>query len=369
MRIYGCMIVAALLGLAGGAMAQGDGYHWYKGNTHTHTTNSDGDSTPGLVARWYRNNGYDFLFITDHNKLTDVLDIQSEIDQENARDARKKFLLIPGVEVSNNLTKEERKYAVHICGLDTKTTVGKQDGPTVRALLQKSIDAIHAAGGLPSVNHPNFQWSLTTDDIFSLHDLKHYEIFNGHPMVNNMGGGDVPSMEEMWDDLLSRGRKYFGVAVDDAHHYKEFRKDLSNPGRGWVVVRARALDSKNIMQGLETGDFYASTGVVLQDLWTTPGKGIALTLNSDKLKFRTEFIGKGGKILKTDKTTSPSYELQSDDLYVRAKVTASTGDIAWTQPVYLVEPAPVDSKATARNDEKPSARNHSHIHGSISHSH
>ncbi|HZS07725.1 MAG TPA: hypothetical protein VFD58_23010 [Blastocatellia bacterium] len=45
---------------------------WYKGNTHTHTLNSDGDSTPDEVVRWYREHGYHFLVLTDHNYLTAV---------------------------------------------------------------------------------------------------------------------------------------------------------------------------------------------------------------------------------------------------------------------------------------------------------
>ncbi len=45
---------------------------WYKGNTHTHTINSDGDSPPDEVARWYREHGYQFLVLTDHNFLTSV---------------------------------------------------------------------------------------------------------------------------------------------------------------------------------------------------------------------------------------------------------------------------------------------------------
>ncbi len=349
-------IIATIIALAGAASAQGEGFHWYKGNTHTHTTMSDGDSTPGLVARWYRNNGYDFLFLTDHNIRTEIDELQREIDEENQQAQRKPFLLIHGEEVSNNLSREQRRYAVHTAGLDTKTTVGKQEGNTVQELLQKSVDGIIAAGGRPSVNHPNFLWSLTTDDLFAIKRLRHYEIYNGHPQVNGSGGGGVPSTEHMWDQLLTRGKNIFGVAVDDAHHYKEFRRDLSNPGRGWVVVRARALDTENIMQGLTTGDFYASTGVSLDDLSTTPGKGIALAIRPHRNeKFSTEFIGRDGKILKTDITMNPSYDLKPDDLYVRAKVTASSGDHAWTQPVYLVEP-----EADPEDHPEDPATSHSH---------
>ena len=47
-----------------------------------------------------------------------------------------------------------------------------------------------------------------------------------------------------------------------------------------------------------------------------------------------EFIGRGGQVLKTDVSLEPSYELNREDLYVRAKVTSSNGSQAWTQPLF-----------------------------------
>ena len=68
------------------------------------------------------------------------------------------------------------------------------------------------------------------------------EIHNGHPTVHNEGGGDSPGMEAVWDILLTGGKRIYGIAVDDAHHFKEeFSPDRANPGRGWVAVRAASL--------------------------------------------------------------------------------------------------------------------------------
>src|ERR1043165_7173510 len=72
---------------------------WYKGNLHTHTLNSDGDSTPFEVATWYREHGYQFLILTDHNYLTGVAGLNATLG------AAEKFLLIPGEEVSDNFEK------------------------------------------------------------------------------------------------------------------------------------------------------------------------------------------------------------------------------------------------------------------------
>ena len=66
------MALLALLA-ASGAFAQtpGPAKRWYKGNLHTHTLNSDGDSTPHEVTTWYRKQGYNFLVLSDHNHLTE----------------------------------------------------------------------------------------------------------------------------------------------------------------------------------------------------------------------------------------------------------------------------------------------------------
>jgi predicted metal-dependent phosphoesterase TrpH len=69
---------------------------WYKGNTHTHTLNSDGDSTPYDVVKWYREHGYNFLFITDHEYVTTVKPLNDLFGKEGT------FMLIPGQEVTDS---------------------------------------------------------------------------------------------------------------------------------------------------------------------------------------------------------------------------------------------------------------------------
>ncbi|MGH9362514.1 MAG: PHP domain-containing protein, partial [Thermoanaerobaculia bacterium] len=186
------------------------GERWFKGNTHTHTLNSDGDSPPSVVARWYRDQGYDFLVLSDHNFLTRVDVLQEEIDREIARankeakeakEMKPPFLLIPGEEVSD----KHGQAAIHVNALDSRRVIGAQGGQSLGEVLQRCIDAVRAAGGVPAVNHPNFGWSLTGDDLAAARGLRHFEVYNGHPEVHNWGGGGSPGLEEMWDGLLTRG--------------------------------------------------------------------------------------------------------------------------------------------------------------------
>ena len=259
---------------------------WYKGNTHTHTLNSDGDSTPDEVVRWYREHGYQFLVLTDHNHLTTV-------DGLNALHAAdEKFLVIRGEEVSDLFEKKQ----VHVNGLGLEKMVAPQGGSTIPELLQRNVDAVRAASGVPHVNHPNFEWALTAEDLKKVERYRLLEIYNGHPLVNNEGGGGAPSVEAVWDVLLTGGKRIYAIAVDDAHHFKRPGDPLAaGPGRGWVVVRAEKLDAASLLAALEEGDFYASTGVELQEIVTTSeSMTISIRARGDT-RFTTRFIGRGGR--------------------------------------------------------------------------
>jgi hypothetical protein len=169
--------------------------------------------------------------------------------------------------------------------------------------------------------------------------------------MNNLGGGGKPSTEQIWDNVLSAGRVLYATAVDDSHHFYDFissrqtGSSLSNPGKAWIMVRARELSIPAIIDAMNHGDFYATTGVVLTSYEVTPA-GIHVGL-SDQTRdlgwavpgtnphlYRTEFIGKSGKVLKLDESLHPSYQFTGNDVYVRARITSSDGLLAWTQPVF-----------------------------------
>jgi len=328
----GVAAALALLALAPAARAQGApaggsaAMRWYKGNTHTHTLNSDGDSPPDEVARWYREHGYRFLVLSDHNFLTspDALNALLGADEQ--------FLLIPGEEVTDAVAGKP----LHINGLAVDRLVKPQGGATMPEALQRDIDAIRAANGAPHLNHPNFGWAVTAADIQRVRNDRLFEIFNGHPMVNNEGGGGMPGLEEMWDVILSSGKLLYGLATDDAHHFKRpGDPSAAGPGRGWVMVRAPRLGAREIIEALERGDFYASTGVELSDIRRTPTR-LEVYITADSWsKYTTRFIGKDGRVLAESFANPASYDIKGDEGYVRAVVMESNGKRAWVQPVML----------------------------------
>jgi len=145
------------------APAQSGGFHfeardtasmtWFKGNTHTHTLESDGDSPPEEVATWYKENGYDFLVLSDHNVLTDPATLSHIVDES--------FLLIPGEEVTSSF----EGASVHINGININMLVIPQRADTLVGTIQKNIDAIREVEGAPHINHPNFQWSFGAEEL------------------------------------------------------------------------------------------------------------------------------------------------------------------------------------------------------------
>lgn len=299
---------------------------WYKGNTHTHTINSDGDSHPDDVAKWYKQRGYAFLVLTDHNVLTSV----EALNALHGLDER--FLVIRGEEVTDRFGDKN----IHVNALAPSRLIAPQGGTSVLDALQRDVRAIRAADAVPHLNHPNFGWSVTADEIKQVEGLSLFEVFNGHPMVNNVGGGGVPGLEEAWDQILSSGKLIYGLATDDAHHFtRPEDPTASRPGQGWIVVRADTLTPRSILDAVERGEFYSSTGVELRDYRATATE-ITLEIKPTAFsKYRVRFTGRNGRLLSEVTTASATYRITGDEGYVRATVLESNGAKAWTQPVLV----------------------------------
>ena len=167
---------------------------WFKGNTHTHTVNSDGDSTPDEVVRWYREHGYNFLVLTDHNYLTASTGLNA------VHGAPDKFIVIP------------RRRGHH----DRGGQAGARERRRARELraAQPSADDRGRSDPTGGRRHPpdrrraarepsELRLGGHADELRRSSGRSLFEIFNGHPQVNNVGGGGVPGLEEMWDRILT----------------------------------------------------------------------------------------------------------------------------------------------------------------------
>lgn len=334
---------------------------WFRGNTHAHTINSDGNAAPDSVVRWYREHGYQFIVLTDHDYLTDAAPLQAMFGAEG------QFVVIPGEEVtqmvagSDPLRPGAGKRAAHVTAINISREVipagegsgvmGRTapSGTTLAQTFEDNLALIREAGGIGQINHPNFLWSVGVEDMAQLPDGTLFEVWNGHPLINNLGGTNdaghkALSTEELWDALLSRGKRLWGVASDDSHDYHDLANaDSPRPGRGWIVVRAERLAPDTIVESLRRGDFYASTGITLADYRASdreieidiyPGTRFGNRMIPTDSRYLTRFIGKGGRVLAEVPGTRPRYSLRGDEGYVRAVVVDANGNRAWTQPVF-----------------------------------
>ncbi|MGH9334488.1 MAG: PHP domain-containing protein, partial [Vicinamibacteria bacterium] len=382
---------------------------WWKGNLHTHSLWSDGDDFPEMVVDWYRKSGYDFVALSDHNVLAQG-EKYVEVEPAILGDYRNRFgedwveVKEDGVQVRLKTLEEYRKLfeepgeflliqseeitdrfetkPLHVNATNIQELIEPQGGGSVREVLQRNVDAVLAqrertgAPMFPHVNHPNFGWAVKVEDLIGLRGEKFFEVYNGHPLVHNEGDALRPSTERMWDILLaeklSAGESVvFGIAVDDAHNYRALDSQHSNPGRGWVVVRARYLSPESIIEAMERGDFYGSSGVELEEI-TASEEALSLSIRAEEgVSYRTEFVGtrKGydrateevtvkaqedaavlrrysddiGEVLSEVEGPEPSYRFAGDEIYVRAKVVstrlkenpyrAGEYESAWVQPV------------------------------------
>ena len=204
-------------------------------------------------------------------------------------------------------------------------------------MLQRNVDAIRERAGVPHINHPNFQWAMTGQDLQQVRTIGSSRSSTGTRRSTSEGGGGVPGLEEVWDRILTSGTLLYGIAVDDAHVFKQpGNPQVAGPGRGWVMVRAARLETAALLQALERGNFYASTGVVLDDVEATATALTVRVKTESTSKYRIRFIGRGGQVLNEATEPTATYTFTGGEGYVRAKVLESNGRVAWVQPVQVV---------------------------------
>jgi hypothetical protein len=139
-----------------------------------------------------------------------------------------------------------------------------------------------------------------------------------------------------------------GLATDDTHNYHAFGPAYANAGRGWVMVLADSLTPASLIRAMEAGDFYATTGVLLDEV------KVALNALSIKVKeepgvhYEIQFVAateqdQTSRIVKRVPGPEGAIEISDAYAFVRAKIISDKpkenpfhdGDVemAWTQPV------------------------------------
>ena len=408
--------ISTSLDVTSTVLAANTAERWYRGNLHTHSLWSDGDEYLEMIAVWYRDHNYDFLCFTDHNVIQRTerwIDVEKSAGKRLAYDKLRtrfpenwiedrmregrlevklktfdqvveriaepgKYLLIQGQEITDRF----QKKPIHMNASNVQEVVPPLGGDSVYDVMQNNTNAVIAQRertGQPiliHLNHPNFGWGITAEDLAKVRGENFFEVYNGHPGVNNRGDDIHASTEQIWDIILAKRLTeldlpvMYGIATDDGHNYHQIPSRKSEPGRGWVMVLASDLSTASLIENLEKGRFYSSSGVTLNRV-VSDEKGLSIDIAAaPDVEYTVEFIGTRagfdpkstpvtdkdgnelnvtrryseeiGSVLAKSTGPSASYQFTGDELYVRARITSSKvhpnpstiGDFeqAWVQP-------------------------------------
>ena len=339
--VLGCLFTVGLTETSQSADPAQPAARWWKGNIHTHTLWSDGNDFPEMVADWYRQRDYNFLALTDHNVLSQGIRWMKhdKITERGYKDALEKYRArfgddwvetrgtagTPDYEVRLKPLAEFRKLVekpgefvmiqaeeisdkaegvpVHLNASNIEEAIEPAGGKTVAETIENNLRAAEAHAKktgkevLVHLNHPNFGYAITAEEIASVIHERFVEVYNGHPGVGHEGDAHHASVEQIWDIANTlRIAKFhapplYGLATDDSHVYNG--TPGSRPGRGWIMVRATDLEPETLIKAIKAADFYASSGVTLRDVrFDAKKKTLQVDIEPKSgVTYSTQFIG------------------------------------------------------------------------------
>ncbi len=324
----------------------------YKANLHAHSVISDGKLTPAGLKELYKRHGYSVLCITDH----ELMRPHPELDDDG-------FLSLTGYEIAVN-DSESDWYCCKTMHLNVYSPVQDNDmqvmfhpddvswlrnrgntdldakyyGEPVKKVFStecfnKIIAEASSHGYLVSMNHP--AWSLLEEEDYrGLEGIFAVEIYN-HGCVAGDGMNDDST--SVYDYLNRHGKKVFCTAVDDNHNtFPEGHVRCDSCG-GFDVINAPSLEYGAIFSALKNGNFYASTGALIDEIYVEDGKVHVKCPPCDRITLinagrRTEHAVRGTGA--GDTLTEAEFSVKAADHYVRIEVVSPAGR-AYSQPFYV----------------------------------
>ena len=289
---------------------------FWRGNLHTHSTLSDGHLSPGQVAQVYRENGYDFLTLTEHFLASYGYPIA---DTRPFRTPT--FTTLIGAELHAGQTELGNLWHVLAVGLplDFAPTLPGEDGP---AIARRALDA----GAFVAVAHP-YWYTLTEGDVVSLGDVHAIEVYNAVSADYN----DRADSWYMLDLMAMRGRRYSACATDDAH----FNPNRWDAARGWVWVKSAENTPDALLAALKAGAYYSSTGPAIHDIQVYPRDKAIVRCSPAARVFVTgsQFYAASGH---GHGLTHVEIDLKNfASPYARITVRDALGRAAWSNPIWL----------------------------------
>ena len=286
---------------------------FFKGNLHTHSTESDGDHGPAEVVDFYHRAGYDFLAISDH--FVQRYDYPVTDTRALRRDD---FTTLIGAELHTGKTLIGEIWHVLAIGLPTDFAATGDDEDIV-SLTRRAADA----GAFIGLVHPEW-YGLTPDDANIIESAHAVEVYNhGSHVENDRGYGWA-----LCDILLNQGRRLTGFAADDAHHVTH------DAFGGWVQVWAESLDPELILESLKAGRYYSSQGPEINDIRIEDDEIVVSC--SPAAVISAQGKGARAKFVKGEGLTEGRIPLKRfNEGHIRITVLDAHGRHAWSNPFWL----------------------------------
>jgi len=296
---------------------------FYKGNLHTHSTNTDGKMTFEQLIDLYASHGYDFLGLTDHDRYADDAPTTDKI------------VLIPGIEVSfyyrGEYTKEIGEY-VHLCCFGRRP--GEKDETydyTNGDDLQLGINEVLKKYELVQLNHPNYV-KLFDSEWVKTSGFHMMEIYN-HKDYREEGG--LYSSDHIARMMFTFHRR-FAVTAGDDFHGPYLKTVADNCFGGYNMVQSDGKDRDSIVKALREGKFYATNGPKILD-YRFEGDTLKIkTSEVQRIIFGTNFRhAKHVLDPNCNDITEAEYKLTGKEYYVFVRAVDKYGNTAWAQPVFI----------------------------------
>ena len=327
--------------------------NFYKVNLHCHSTFSDGKRTPEELKAEYMAHGYSAVAFTDHN----VLIPHNELTDEH-------FVALNGFELDVN---ENGAYApthkcCHICYVALSPGTDKivcwhrekfvgNSSKAYRHLVEfdeslPDYERVYShecisdmmqkgreGGFFVTYNHPT--WSMEDySDYMGYEGMHAFEISNYGCEVE----GYAEYNPRVYDDMLRGGKRIFCVSTDDNHNGRPCDHPQYDSFGGWVCVKTNSLTYENLTDGLIKGNFYASRGPEIKELWYEDGKVHIET--SPAAKIEAYYGIRRGRMCMAEPgetVTEATFEIPENCGYFRLTVTDTHGKTADTNAYFLNE--------------------------------
>ena len=282
---------------------------WYKGNTHIHSTASDGGKTFAELAQMYAEAGYHFLFRTDHWVASDA----RNDDDEPA------LLWLDGIELDG---RDGNGSQYHVACLGSFTDLDREMG------LVAGMEAVRAQGGLLILAHPYWMGNSLEDALrWGFHGVDVYN--HVCHWLNGKGSGTVH-----WNAMLGSTPDTLAFSVDDAHITP------AHPGwdGGWIMVNAPEYTREAVYDAIKAGRFYSTCG---PDFYAIEYAGGSVAVRTSPVRFvrlaGPRYFGNrigsfDGRLL-----TEATLEIPVDWPYAYLEVEDAQGRLAWTNPLFVTE--------------------------------